>query len=79
MFKNIKRTKIAKDVFTLLYYQTTVLVFSSYGEEIKTFCQSFEAIDYAFARKNYQLLKIIFQNTQKMMVQKIFPYKARKM
>ena len=47
-----------------------ILVFSSCGGKIKAFRQSFEAIDYAFARKNYQLLKIIFQNTQKMMVQK---------
>ena len=66
--KNIKQTTIAKDVSVIL--QKTILVFSSCGGEIKVFHRSLEANDYAFARKNSQLQKTIFQNIQKMMVQK---------
>ena len=63
----MKRTTISKDVYVIL--QKTILVFSSYGGEIKVFRRSLEAIDCAFARKNAQLQIIFFQNTQKMVVQ----------
>ena len=42
----------------LLNYKTkTNIVFSSFNGEIKTFRSSLEAIDYDFARTNYQLKK----------------------
>ena len=54
---------------TLILLQKTTLVFISCGKKIKFFHWFLEAIDYAFAHKNSQLQKIIFQNIQKTMVQ----------
>ena len=67
MYKNLKRTTIAKDVSVIL--QKNILVFSSCCREIKYFQWSFDAIDYVFAHTNSQVYKIFFKNIQKMMVQ----------
>ena len=56
---------------TLLYFLKYIKFFSSCVGKIKAFRWSLEAVDYAFAHTNYRLQKTIFQNTQKMMVQKV--------
>ena len=57
---------IAKDVF--LYYKRLFLFFKLYWRN-KGFCRSLKAISYTFPRTNNHLLKLIFQNIQKVIVQ----------
>ena len=54
----------------LIYKSTYYCFFFSCSEEITVFRRFSEAIDFAFVRTSYQLLKITFQKKQKMVVPK---------
>ena len=55
--KKLQLQKVSLHSYTT---KKTILVFSSCGKEVKAFHRTLEAIDYIFARTNYQRQKIIF-------------------
>ena len=73
MFTFIKVNNLVTKVYSnqpIKLLETLTYFFSSCYEDIKVFCQFFEAIAFDFIYKSYWLLKITFQNKQKMLVTK---------
>ena len=57
-FIDLKRPTVANDISTLLYYNKKSYAFRQY----------LKVIDYAFVHKSYNLSKIIFNKTEKVLV-----------